>query len=155
MSETPPAATPAILVLDDGRCFRGWSYGASGEAAGEIVVATGVADYQATLTDPDHRCKIVVATSPHIGNTGWDDAQGVPQEIQAAGYVVRDPSPRPASGRRNRGLDEELRRQGVVGIAGVDTRALTRHLREHGTMRATISTTTLDPAKESADAQTH
>ena len=146
MSDHPPAATPAILVLDDGRRFRGWSFGAPGETAGAIVVATGVADYQATLTAPDHRHKIVVATSPHIGNTGWDDGEGVPQEITAAGYVVRDPAPRPASGRTNRGLHEELRRQGIVGIAGVDTRALVRHLRERGTAQATISTTVPVPA---------
>lgn len=137
--------TPALLVLEDGRYFRGSSFGAAGETFGEAVFSTGMTGYQETLTDPSYRRQIVVATAPQIGNTGWNDEDDESRQIWVAGYVVRDASRVSSSWRSNRSLDEELRSQGVVGICELDTRALTRHLRERGSMRAGISTTELDP----------
>jgi carbamoyl-phosphate synthase small subunit len=129
---------PAVLVCEDGRSFRGESYGASGVALGEAVFATGMTGYQETLTDPSYHRQIVMQTAPHIGNTGWNDEDDESARIWVAGYVVRDPARRPSSWRSVRSLDAELERQGVVGICGVDTRSLTRHLREGGAMRAGI-----------------
>jgi len=137
----------ALLVLEDGRAFRGTSFGAPGEAFGEAVFSTGMSGYQETLTDPSYRRQVVVATAPHIGNTGWNDEDDESRQIWVAGYVVRDPSRVRSNWRSNRSLDDELRTQGVVGIAEVDTRALTRHLRERGAMRVGISTEELDPAR--------
>jgi carbamoyl-phosphate synthase small subunit len=133
--------TEAILVLEDGRTFRGEAYAAIGETFGEAVFATGMTGYQETITDPSYHRQIVVQTAPHIGNTGVNDEDNESSRIWVAGYVVRDPSPRPSSWRATRGLVDELREQGIVGISGVDTRALTRHLRERGAMRAGISST--------------
>jgi carbamoyl-phosphate synthase small subunit len=138
---------PALLVLEDGRSFRGISFGATGETFGEAVFATGMSGYQETLTDPSYHRQVVVATSPHIGNTGWNDEDDESDQIWVAGYVVRDLSRVRSNWRSNRSLDSELRDQGVVGIAEVDTRALTRHLRESGAMRVGISTEELDPAR--------
>jgi len=136
---------PALLVLEDGRAFRGDSFGAEGETFGEAVFATGMTGYQETLTDPSYHRQVVVMTAPHVGNTGINDEDHESPRIWVAGYVVRDPARVPSSWRSKRTLDDELRAQGVVGISGVDTRALTRHLRESGAMRVGISTTTLDP----------
>ncbi len=138
---------PALLVLEDGRSFRGISFGAQGETFGEAVFATGMSGYQETLTDPSYHRQVVVATAPHIGNTGWNDEDDESGQIWVAGYVVRDLSRVRSNWRSNRSLDAELRAQGVVGIAEVDTRALTRHLRERGAMRVGISTIELDQAK--------
>ena len=139
--------TPALLVLEDGRSFRGVSFGAAGEAFGEAVFSTGMSGYQETLTDPSYHRQVVVATAPHIGNTGWNDEDDESARIWVAGYVVRDLSRVRSNWRSNRSLDDELRSQGVVGIAEIDTRALTRHLRERGAMRVGISTVELDPGK--------
>lgn len=139
--------TEALLVLEDGRWFRGISFGAEGETFGEAVFATGMSGYQETLTDPSYHRQVVVATAPHIGNTGWNDEDDESGRIWVAGYVVRDLSRVRSNWRSNRSLDEELRAQGVVGIAEIDTRALTRHLRDRGAMRVGISTVELDPAK--------
>ena len=139
--------TPALLVLEDGRSFRGVSFGAAGEAFGEAVFSTGMSGYQETLTDPSYHRQVVVATAPHIGNTGWNDEDDESSRIWVAGYVVRDLSRMRSNWRSNRSLDEELRNQGVVGIAEIDTRALTRHRRERGAMRVGISTVELDPAR--------
>ncbi|UMG92628.1 glutamine-hydrolyzing carbamoyl-phosphate synthase small subunit [Nocardioides sp. TF02-7] len=148
----PPhaAASPgrpgtAILVLEDGRTFHGEPYGAEGETFGEAVFNTGMTGYQETLTDPSYHRQVVVMTAPHIGNTGVNDEDLESRRIWVAGYVVRDPARRPSSWRSRRSLDEELVAQGVVGISGIDTRALTRHLRERGAMRVGISTTETDP----------
>ncbi|KHL04153.1 glutamine-hydrolyzing carbamoyl-phosphate synthase small subunit [Sinomonas humi] len=130
--------TPAVLVLEDGRMFRGRSYGAVGTTLGEAVFATGMTGYQETLTDPSYDRQIVVQTAPHIGNTGVNTEDPESRRIWVAGYVVRDAARRPSNWRSEGSLDEELARQGVVGIQGVDTRAITRHLREHRTMRAGI-----------------
>ena len=129
---------PAVLVLEDGRIFRGRAYGAVGETFGEAVFSTGMTGYQETLTDPSYDRQIVVATAPQIGNTGWNDEDDESGRIWVSGYVVRDPARVPSNWRAKRSLDEELERQGVVGISGIDTRALTRHLRERGSMRAGV-----------------
>ncbi len=135
----------AILVLEDGRCFEGESYGATGEVFGEAVFNTGMTGYQETLTDPSYFRQIVVQTAPHIGNTGVNDEDPESSRIWVSGYVVRDPARRVSSWRATRSLDEELVNQGIVGISAIDTRALTRHLRERGAMRCAISSTDLDP----------
>ncbi|MEU6775836.1 glutamine-hydrolyzing carbamoyl-phosphate synthase small subunit [Streptomyces sp. NPDC046759] len=132
------AMVPAVLVLEDGRIFRGRAYGAVGETFGEAVFSTGMTGYQETLTDPSYDRQIVVATAPQIGNTGWNDEDDESKRIWVSGYVVRDPARVPSNWRAKRSLDDELERQGVVGISGIDTRALTRHLRERGSMRAGI-----------------
>ncbi|MFI8349665.1 glutamine-hydrolyzing carbamoyl-phosphate synthase small subunit [Streptomyces sp. NPDC085596] len=132
------ARTPAVLVLEDGRTFRGRAYGAVGETFGEAVFSTGMTGYQETLTDPSYDRQIVVATAPQIGNTGWNDEDDESRRIWVSGYVVRDPARVPSNWRSRRSLDDELTAQGVVGISGIDTRALTRHLRERGSMRAGI-----------------
>ena len=130
----------AVLVLEDGRVYTGTAFGATGQTLGEAVFSTGMSGYQETLTDPSYHRQIVVATAPQIGNTGWNqqDAESRGDQIWVAGYVVRDPSPRVSNWRATGSLDDELIRQGIVGIAGVDTRAIVRHLRTRGSMRAGV-----------------
>ncbi|BBY47936.1 carbamoyl-phosphate synthase small chain [Mycolicibacterium arabiense] len=130
----------AVLVLDDGRVFTGTEFGAVGQTLGEAVFSTGMSGYQETLTDPSYHGQIVVATAPQIGNTGWngEDAESRGDKIWVAGYAVRDPSPRASNWRATGTLDDELVRQGVVGIAGIDTRAVVRHLRSAGSMKAGV-----------------
>ena len=130
--------TQAILVLEDGRTFRGEAYGAVGTTVGEAVFSTGMTGYQETLTDPSYHRQVVVMTAPHVGNTGVNDEDVESRRIWVAGFVVRDPALRPSNWRSQRSLEDELREQGVVGICGIDTRALTRHLRERGAMRVGI-----------------
>ncbi|GAB3114554.1 glutamine-hydrolyzing carbamoyl-phosphate synthase small subunit [Streptomyces calidiresistens] len=142
------ASGPALLVLEDGRVFRGRAWGAVGETFGEAVFSTGMTGYQETLTDPSYHRQVVVMTAPHIGNTGVNDEDPESIRIWVSGFVVRDPARRPSNWRSRRSLDEELAAQGVVGISGVDTRALTRHLRERGAMRVGIFS---GPAVEGAD----
>ena len=137
---------PAILVLEDGTTFSGSAFGAVGETFGEAVFATAMSGYQETLTDPSYHRQVVVATAPHIGNTGWNDEDDESSRIWVAGYVVRDAARVASSWRARRSLDAELDRQGVVGLCDVDTRALTRHLRERGAMRVGISSVEHDPA---------
>ena len=136
---------PALLVLEDGRTFHGESFGAEGETFGEAVFSTGMSGYQETLTDPSYHRQVVVMTAPHVGNTGMNDEDPESRKIWVSGYVVRDPARVASNWRSNRSLDDELREQGVVGISGIDTRALTRHLRERGAMRVGISTAETDP----------
>lgn len=128
----------AVLVLEDGRTFAGEAYGARGTTVGEIVFNTGMTGYQETLTDPSYHRQIVVMTAPHIGNTGVNDEDPESARIWVAGFVVRDPARRVSNWRAARSLDEDLETQHIVGISGIDTRALTRHLRELGVMRAGI-----------------
>lgn len=130
----------AVLVLEDGRVFTGTPFGEVGETLGEAVFSTGMSGYQETLTDPSYHRQIVVATAPQIGNTGWnlEDSESRGDKIWVAGYVVRDPSPRASNWRATGTLDDELQRQGVVGVAGIDTRAVVRHLRSRGSMKAGI-----------------
>jgi carbamoyl-phosphate synthase small subunit len=129
----------AVLMLEDGRAFIGDSYGATGMTFGEAVFATGMTGYQETLTDPSYSRQVVVQTAPHIGNTGVNEEDDESRRIWVAGYVVRDPARRPSSWRATRSLDERLVSEGIVGISGIDTRALTRHLRERGAMRCGIA----------------
>lgn len=147
LSPATAISKPAILVLEDGRTFRGVSFGADGETFGEAVFSTGMSGYQETLTDPSYHRQVVVATAPHIGNTGWNDEDDESDKIWVAGYVVRDLSRVRSNWRSNRSLNDELIAQGVIGITEIDTRALTRHLRERGSMRVGISTIELDPDK--------
>ena len=146
---TPPPAPPvpapaALLVLEDGRTFRGHAFGAIGETFGEAVFATAMSGYQELLTDPSYHRQVVVATAPHIGNTGWNDEDDESGQIWVAGYVVRDPARVSSNWRSRRSLDDELKAQGVVGMCDVDTRALTRHLRERGAMRVGVSSVETD-----------
>ncbi|MCV7434085.1 glutamine-hydrolyzing carbamoyl-phosphate synthase small subunit [Mycolicibacterium bacteremicum] len=130
----------ALLVLEDGRVFTGTAFGAIGQTLGEAVFSTGMSGYQETLTDPSYHRQIVVATAPQIGNTGWngEDGESHGDKIWVAGYAVRDASPRASSWRATGTLDDELERQGIVGIAGIDTRAVVRHLRTVGSMKAGV-----------------
>ncbi len=141
------SGTPAaLLVLEDGTVFRGTAYGAEGETFGEIVFNTGMTGYQETLTDPSYCGQIVAMTAPHIGNTGVNDDDPESRRIWVSGYVIREPARITSSWRAVRGLEDELRAQGVTAIAITGTRALTRHLRDRGAMRAAISTSESDPA---------
>ncbi|WP_448810150.1 glutamine-hydrolyzing carbamoyl-phosphate synthase small subunit [Agromyces bauzanensis] len=129
---------PAVLVLEDGRRYEGRAYGARGRTLGEAVFATGMTGYQETLTDPSYAGQIVMMTAPHIGNTGMNDEDMESSRIWVAGFVVRDPSRVVSNFRAQRSLDDDLEAAGIVGISGVDTRAITRHLRSAGAMRAGI-----------------
>jgi len=133
-----PTDDLALLVLEDGTVHRGRAYGARGRTLGEAVFTTGMTGYQEILTDPSYAGQIIVQTSPHIGNTGVNDADRESRAIFAAGYVVRDAARRPSNWRAERSLDEELEAFGVVGIREVDTRAITRRLRTEGSMRAGV-----------------
>jgi len=128
----------AFLVLEDGRVFTGAQYGKQGSSLGELVFATGMTGYQETLTDPSYAGQIVVQTAPHIGNTGVNQKDEESDRIWVAGYVVRDPSRIVSNFRAESSLDDELVKHQIVGISGLDTRALTRHLRSAGAMRAGI-----------------
>jgi carbamoyl-phosphate synthase small subunit len=128
----------ALLVLEDGKVFKGVPFGKVGSSLGEIVFATGMSGYQETLTDPSYAGQIVVQTSPHIGNTGMNDRDEESDKIWVSGYVVRDVSRIVSNFRSERTLESDLLRDEVVGISDLDTRALTLHLREIGVMRAGI-----------------
>jgi carbamoyl-phosphate synthase small subunit len=152
------AGAAAVLVLEDGRVVRGTGFGAAvpaepraaapaGTAFGEMVFNTGMTGYQETLTDPSYHRQIVMMTAPHIGNTGINDEDGESRRIWVAGYVVREPARIASSWRARRSLDDELSAQGIPGIAITGTRALTRHLRDKGAMRAAISAVPGDVAQ--------
>ncbi|WP_091233329.1 glutamine-hydrolyzing carbamoyl-phosphate synthase small subunit [Microbacterium sp. 3J1] len=129
---------PAVLVLEDGTRHVGRAYGALGTTLGEVVFATGMSGYQETLTDPSYAGQIVLQTAPHIGNTGMNDEDTESRRIWVAGYIVRDPSRVVSNWRANASLDEVLVQDGIVGISGIDTRAITRHIRSAGSMRGGI-----------------
>jgi carbamoyl-phosphate synthase small subunit len=128
----------AFLVLDDGRIFEGKSWAANGRTFGEAVFQTGMTGYQETLTDPSYHRQVVVMTAPHIGNTGVNTPDNESKKIWVAGFVVRNPSTITSNWRSEKDLEAELIDQGIVGIQGIDTRALTRHLRDRGAMRVGI-----------------
>ncbi len=128
----------AYLVLDDGRIFEGSSWAATGKSFGEAVFQTGMTGYQETLTDPSYHKQIVVMTAPHIGNTGVNSIDKESSKIWVAGFVVRNPSTITSNWRSEKSLEEDLIQSEVVGIQGVDTRAITRHLRDRGAMRVGI-----------------
>ena len=132
----------AYLVLDDGRIFEGLSWAKEGETFGEAVFSTGMTGYQETLTDPSYHKQIVIMTAPHIGNTGVNKNDEESEKIWVSGFVVRNPSPTSSNWRSEKSLEQELIDSGVVGIQGVDTRAITRHLRDRGAMRVGIFSNT-------------
>ncbi|MBN6189731.1 MULTISPECIES: glutamine-hydrolyzing carbamoyl-phosphate synthase small subunit [Microbacterium] len=129
---------PAVLVLEDGTRHAGRAYGARGRTLGEVVFATGMSGYQETITDPSYAGQIVLQTAPHIGNTGMNDEDTESRRIWVAGYIVRDPSRVVSNWRANASLDDVLVEDGIVGISGIDTRAVTRHIRSAGSMRGGI-----------------
>ncbi len=128
----------AFLVLDDGAIFEGTSWATLGETYGEAVFSTGMTGYQETLSDPSYHKQIVIMTAPHIGNTGMNDMDMESDRIWVSGFVVRNPAPRVSNWRSQYSLEDALLQAGVVGIQGVDTRAITRHLRDRGAMRMGI-----------------
>lgn len=135
----------AVLVLEDGTVFPGEQFGATGQTLGEAVFCTAMTGYQETLTDPSYRRQIVVAAAPQIGNTGWNDEDSesyrpdaARDRVWVAGYVIRDLARRASNWRAEGGLEDELRRQGVVGVKGVDTRTVVRKLRDAGSMKAGV-----------------
>ena len=134
------AATAAVLVLADGRVFRGRGFGATGTTLGEAVFTTAMTGYQETLTDPSYHRQLIVATAPQIGNTGWNDEdyESRGNKIWAAGFIIRDLSRIPSNWRSERSLEDELKAQGIIGIRQIDTRALVRHLRDNGSIVAGI-----------------
>ena len=137
--------TGAVLVLEDGRTFHGESFGGLGQTFGEAVFTTAMTGYQEVLTDPSCHRQIVTMTAAHVGNTGVNEADAESERVWASGVVIRQPSPIVSSWRAKQSLESHLAEAGVVGICGVDTRALTRHLRTAGAMRAGIASTGLDP----------
>jgi carbamoyl-phosphate synthase small subunit len=134
--------SPAYLVLDDGRIFEGLSWAKEGETFGEAVFSTGMTGYQETLTDPSYHKQIVIMTAPHIGNTGVNKNDEESEKIWVSGFVVRNPSPISSNWRSEKSLEQELIDSDVVGIQGVDTRAITRHLRDRGAMKVGIFSNT-------------
>ena len=137
---------PALLVLEDGSAFTGSAFGAEGESFGEAVFNTGMAGYQEVLTDPSYAGQIVTMTSPHQGNYGVNDEDAESWRVQVSGFAVREASRRASNWRARGTLQAALADAGVIGIEDIDTRALTRRLREHGAMRSAVSTLDLDPA---------
>ncbi|PRB65217.1 MULTISPECIES: glutamine-hydrolyzing carbamoyl-phosphate synthase small subunit [Microbacterium] len=155
---TPPGQAPAaqlpdpaVLVLEDGTRHTGRAYGARGRTLGEVVFATGMSGYQETITDPSYAGQIVLQTAPHIGNTGMNDEDAESRRIWVSGYIVRDPSRVVSNWRANASLDDVLVEDGIVGISGIDTRAITRHIRSAGSMRGGIFSgpdAALDPEEQ-------
>ncbi|MGC2941504.1 MULTISPECIES: glutamine-hydrolyzing carbamoyl-phosphate synthase small subunit [unclassified Brevibacterium] len=141
---------PAVLVLEDGRTFHGSAYGHVGETTGEAVFVTAMSGYQETLTDPSYHRQIVIQAAPHIGNTGINRTDDESARIWAAGYVVRDASRISSNWRAEGDLVDWLTESGIVGISDVDTRALTRHLRDKGAMRVGIFS---GPAAEASESE--
>ncbi len=142
---------PAVLVLEDGTRHLGRAYGARGTTLGEVVFATGMTGYQETLTDPSYAGQIVLQTAPHIGNTGMNDEDPESRRIWVAGYIVRDPSRVVSNWRADESLDDALVRDGIVGVSGIDTRAVTRHIRSAGSMRGGVfsgDAAALDPEEQ-------
>ncbi|WP_221584409.1 glutamine-hydrolyzing carbamoyl-phosphate synthase small subunit [Microbacterium sp. G2-8] len=128
----------AVLVLEDGARYEGYAYGARGTTLGEVVFSTGMTGYQETLTDPSYAGQIVLQTAPHIGNTGVNDEDPESRRIWVAGYIVRDPSRVVSNWRADESLDAALERDEIVGISGIDTRAVTRRIRAEGSMRGGV-----------------
>ena len=138
--------TPAVLALEDGTIWSGSAFGAIGQRSGEVVFNTAMTGYQEVLSDPSYYGQIVVMTAPHIGNTGVNDEDGESRKWWLSGFVVRAASPRVSNYRADASLDDAMRAQGIVGITGVDTRTLVRHIRSAGAMRGVISSRDLDHA---------
>jgi carbamoyl-phosphate synthase small subunit len=128
----------AVLVLEDGSRYEGYAFGARGTTLGEVVFTTGMTGYQETLTDPSYAGQIVLQTAPHIGNTGVNDEDPESRRIWVEGYIVRDPSRTVSNWRAKEPLETALERDGIVGISGIDTRAVTRRIRNDGSMRGGV-----------------
>jgi carbamoyl-phosphate synthase small subunit len=143
-----PRRPPALLMLENGRVFRGTGFGAEGESIGEVVFNTAITGYQEILTDPSYAGQIVVMTAPQIGNTGANDQDLEAPRPACAGLAVREAALRPSSWRAERSLERAMADAGLVGIEGIDTRALTRLLRDEGAMRGAISTTSRPAGEE-------
>jgi carbamoyl-phosphate synthase small subunit len=135
---------PALLVLRDGRAFRGEALGAVGETSGEVIFNTAMSGYQEILTDPSYRGQIVAMTYPLIGNYGLNEEDAESRRPWVNGFIVKEASAVASSWRGRVSLDEYLRRHGIVGIQAIDTRALTRHLRDHGAQEGVIASTESD-----------
>ncbi len=143
----------AILALADGRIFRGRAFGAIGETVGEVVFNTAMTGYQEVLTDPSYRGQLVCMTYPEIGNVGVNREDAESQRVYVEGFIVREYWERPSNWRSEMPLGKYLEEAGVVGIEGIDTRALVRHLRDHGAQEGVISSVDLDPASLIAKAK--
>lgn len=141
------AMTPAILALADGTVFTGTALGATGETSGEVVFNTALSGYQEILTDPSYRGQMVTMTCPHIGNYGINPEDNESKQPWLAGFIVKEACPAPSNWRSRQSLDAYLAAQGIVGIQGLDTRALTTHLREYGSQQGVVSHYDLDPAR--------
>jgi carbamoyl-phosphate synthase small subunit len=140
-----PSAQPALLVLADGSSYSGWSFGATGTTIGEVVFNTGMTGYQEVLTDPSYCGQIITFTYPELGNTGINAEDEESTRPQARGAIARNICPRPSNWRATQSLHDYLKQHHVLGIYGIDTRALTRKLRSVGAMNGGISTEILDP----------
>jgi carbamoyl-phosphate synthase small subunit len=138
---------PALLALADGRVFRGEACGAAGEGAGEVVFNTAMTGYQEILTDPSYRGQIVCMTYPLIGNYGINPEDVESRRPWLNGFIVKEACPFPSNWRGRRTLDDYMKEHDIVGIQGIDTRALTRHLRDHGAQPGVISTVEADPSR--------
>jgi carbamoyl-phosphate synthase small subunit len=145
----------AKVVLEDGAVFEGWSFAGEGEVAGEVVFTTSMVGYQETVTDPSYRGQIVLFTYPLIGNYGVIPGDDESRRVQAAGVLVREYTPHPSNWASERSLAVLLEESGVIGVEGIDTRALTRHLRDKGAMRGVISTSDHDPRSLRDKANAH
>ncbi|WP_243371702.1 glutamine-hydrolyzing carbamoyl-phosphate synthase small subunit [Geotalea sp. SG265] len=135
----------AVLALADGRIFKGRSFGASGEATGEVVFNTAMTGYQEVLTDPSYKGQMVTMTYTQMGNTGINPEDIESKQLYLSGFIVKEYHDHYSNWRATMSLDAYLKENGVVGIQGLDTRALTRHLRDHGAQNGIISTTDFDP----------
>jgi carbamoyl-phosphate synthase small subunit len=148
------ALTPdALLVLRDGRVFRGHALGAEGETTGEVIFNTAMSGYQEILTDPSYRGQIVTMTYPMIGNYGLNDEDVESRRPWVNGLIVKEAAAHPSSWRGRVSLDAYLKAHGIVGLQGIDTRALTRHLRDHGSQDGIISTVEADAERLRARAR--
>ncbi|HHT9118876.1 MAG TPA: carbamoyl-phosphate synthase domain-containing protein, partial [Candidatus Hypogeohydataceae bacterium YC38] len=145
----------AVLALRDGALYEGWSFGAGGEARGEIVFNTGMTGYQEVLTDPSYKGQIVCMTYPLIGNYGVNLEDNESSKLHVEGFVVKEYSTYSSNWRSKVGLEALLKAHGIVGIQGIDTRSLTRHIRDHGEQEAIISTEDFYPESLVAKAREH
>ncbi|MEN9566595.1 MAG: hypothetical protein RLZZ69_1791, partial [Cyanobacteriota bacterium] len=142
-----PNAQPALLVLADGTTYRGWSFGAAGTTVGEVVFNTGMTGYQEVLTDPSYSGQIITFTYPELGNTGVNPDDEESTTVQAKAVIARNVTNRPSNWRSTQSLPEYLQEKNIPGIYGIDTRSLTRKLREYGAINGGVSTEILDPEK--------
>ena len=142
-----PNAKPALLVLADGTSYSGWSFGAQGTAVGEVVFNTGMTGYQEVLTDPSYSGQIITFTYPELGNTGVNSTDEESNTVQAKAVIARNIASRPSNWRSTQSLPDYLQERNIPGIYGIDTRSLTRKLRDYGAINGGISSEVLDPQR--------